>query len=189
MQKGFSLLELLTVLVIAMTVMMLGLPSMKSAWVNQQVRSSADGIMSGLQLAKSEAMKRNARVYFFMTTSEDATCVLSQSGRFWVVGRDVPTGACQSIASETSAPRIRAKGRALDTTGKITAISPTGHTVGFNGSGFVIPNADGSASMTSLVVAAPQVGGTTPITIQVAEAGRIKMCLSSAPAGDPRACD
>jgi type IV fimbrial biogenesis protein FimT len=192
-KTGFTLIELLLALTITIIVIGMGLPSIRTMIVNQQIRSSSDSVLSGLQLAKSEAMKRNARVYFSLVTTLDNNCAKSSSGLFWVVSRDDPDGACGTAVSSTVAPRILAMGQATDTSGKIAYNGTSGaaatNMVGFNGNGFVAANPDASTSMNRIDVTTPNLNSTTLLAVQVASAGRIKMCNVSAPAGDPRACD
>lgn len=57
--RGFSLVELLVVVAVLGLVLMLGLPNV-SAWLqNTQIRNSAEAMISGLQLARAEALRRN----------------------------------------------------------------------------------------------------------------------------------
>lgn len=63
-EMGVTLIELMISLVVLAMLMVLGLPSF-STWVNNvQIRNAADSIFNGLQLAKSEAVRRNYTVGF-----------------------------------------------------------------------------------------------------------------------------
>jgi type IV fimbrial biogenesis protein FimT len=61
-EKGFSLLELLIILAIVGILMALTMPSMGTLVAEAQAKTKADAIVSGLQLARAEAFKRNAAV-------------------------------------------------------------------------------------------------------------------------------
>ena len=194
--RGFTLIELMIGMVLSLVLLSLALPSFRALYQNAQVRSSADSVLGGLQLARSEAMKSNARIAYFTTTSLDASCTLSETGVFWVVGRDDPTGACGSQPSNSVAPRIVQSGRLSDVTGKVAleAKDPSGSgatAVSFNGSGFVTPNPDGSASIADVRLLANKLASTSRVVlrIQVAGAGRIKMCLEGDTTGGPQSCD
>lgn len=66
-QRGVSLIELIIGIVVLSLVLALGMPSF-SAWVqNTQTRTAAESILNGLQLARNEAVRRNANVRFSLT--------------------------------------------------------------------------------------------------------------------------
>ena len=65
-QRGFSLVEMAITMLVLAILMRLGAPSF-AAWIaNQRIRTSGEAILHGLNLARAEAMRRNARVMFAM---------------------------------------------------------------------------------------------------------------------------
>lgn len=60
--RGFTMVEVLVVLLILGILTMAGLPSFRSFVVNQRVQNASFDLMSSLMLARSEAIKRNANV-------------------------------------------------------------------------------------------------------------------------------
>ena len=49
-----------------------------AVWIqNSKIRTAAESIQNGLQLARAEAVRRNAQVRFQLTTTLDNDCVLS----------------------------------------------------------------------------------------------------------------
>ena len=64
--KGVTLIELLIGMAILALILGLGLPSISTWMQNTQLRSAADAVQSGLQLARAEAVKRNTSVGFTM---------------------------------------------------------------------------------------------------------------------------
>ena len=62
--KGFSLIELMMALVVFGILMSQAFP-MFSVWIgNSKLRTAAESVYAGLQIAKQEASRRNARVLF-----------------------------------------------------------------------------------------------------------------------------
>lgn len=63
-QSGFSLIELMIAIVIFGIVLALGIPSYR-VWIqNTHIRTAAESIQNGLQVARAEAVKRNMPVRF-----------------------------------------------------------------------------------------------------------------------------
>jgi type IV fimbrial biogenesis protein FimT len=104
--RGMTLIELMVVVsVIAFLLVAVG-PSI-GAWMrNLQVRSAAESVQNGLQLARAEAIRRNLTVRFSLVSDTTNACTLSTAGRAWVVSVDDPTSKCAQALSDTSAPRI-----------------------------------------------------------------------------------
>lgn len=192
---GFTLVEMMVAVTIFLAMVAFSIPSLRDMWQNAQLRSSADSVLSGVQLAKSEAMKRNARVYFFLTSSLTSGCVLGSDAKFWVVSLSSPIGKCNISPSATVDPKTIQTGRLADVTGNVSlaavdSADDGAHTVGFNGSGFMAPNADASESVVGITLDAPKLGSNAhKLMVQISDAGRIKMCSLSATSGDAKACD
>jgi type IV fimbrial biogenesis protein FimT len=65
--RGFSIIEVMIALAIVAMLLMLVAPS-TATWIqNTRLRSAAESVSSGLQLARIEAMKRNTYVSFQLT--------------------------------------------------------------------------------------------------------------------------
>lgn len=68
-QLGFSLVELMIGIVIVSLLMFVGAPSF-SLWIqNTQTRTAAESIQNGLQIARTEAVRRNTNVRFNLTNA------------------------------------------------------------------------------------------------------------------------
>lgn len=63
-QGGFTLVEALVAVGVLAILASLAAPSFESVFVRFRVRVSAEGVVSGLQLARSEALRRNQPVRF-----------------------------------------------------------------------------------------------------------------------------
>jgi len=62
--RGFTLIELMIALAVLAFVLLIAYPTFVTLLANLRVRSVADGVLSGLQQARSEALKRNMAVTF-----------------------------------------------------------------------------------------------------------------------------
>jgi type IV fimbrial biogenesis protein FimT len=60
--RGFTLVELLTVITMVAIGTALALPSMRGVLIDQRLRATATDLMSSLLMARSEAIKRGAQV-------------------------------------------------------------------------------------------------------------------------------
>jgi len=89
-QRGFSLIELMVVVGIAGILLALGAPRFAQYLRNVKLRTSAEAFMTGVQLARSEAVRINAPVEFLLTTADPlpanvGTAAASASGTNWMV--------------------------------------------------------------------------------------------------------
>ncbi len=113
-QRGMSMIELLTVMTVLGIVIVVVAPGIGEQLRNAQIRNAADAMMAGLQIARTEAIRRNERVRFSMVSDLTGDCVLSSTAGSWVVSIDSPVGNCDTPATETTAPRILAVHSAAD---------------------------------------------------------------------------
>jgi type IV fimbrial biogenesis protein FimT len=92
-QLGYSMAELLVVLALAAILMSLAVPSMTSMLNSQKAKSMGTSFLASLNLARNEAIKRNARVV--MCKSADSTGCVTSGGweQGWIVFHDVNNNA------------------------------------------------------------------------------------------------
>jgi type IV fimbrial biogenesis protein FimT len=190
--RGFSLVELLVVVAVLGLVLFIGLPNM-SAWLqNTQVRNAADGMMSGLQLARAEALRRNQAVRFQLVSDLTSGCALSATGGSWIVSLGDPTAACDAAPSETAGPQIIQKKDAQEGSPNATVTTSGGAEVIFNGLGR--PTAASTASQITVSNSAAgtcqHLGGTVRcLEIQIQAGGDVRMCdRAVTDPTDPRRC-
>jgi type IV fimbrial biogenesis protein FimT len=94
-QRGFSLIELIVGMVIVGILTMLGVPAF-SAWIqNTQIRTAAESVLNGMQIARSEAVSRNAYVRFSLTNASGSVA--------WNVGCVNVTADCPNVIQSRSA--------------------------------------------------------------------------------------
>lgn len=197
-QSGMSLIELLIGLVVMGILMAIGLPNMAIWLNNSQIRTAGETVLTGLTLARVEAVRRNQIVRFQLVSDLSSGCVISQSGTSWVVSQDDPTGLCDQAPSEAAVPRIIQSRSGSEGTPRAVVTAATAGTVYFNGLGR-ITSPGGALNMTQLNISNP-VGGACEnpdgsggpmrcLRITISVGGEARMCDPAvSDATDPRKC-
>jgi len=192
MPRGATLVELMIGLTIVALLLAMGAPSFYTWIQNSQIRTAAESIQSGLYLARAEAVSRNTTARFQLTTTLDSSCGLSASGTNWVVSLDDPTGACDSAASSTVAPRIvQIRAGAEGTANAVIAAAQA--SIAFNGLGRVTPVPVGSIDINVSnpiggACATATAAGMRCLRVRVAAGGQIRMCDPVLASTDPQGC-
>ena len=97
-QSGFTLLELMAVVVIAGVLLGIGVPAMGNFIRNARITGAANDVMVGLHFARSEAIKRRVPVTFCTSANAvnadnspnlNATCAASAFLTGWIAFVDV----------------------------------------------------------------------------------------------------
>lgn len=195
-QSGMSLIEALIGLVIMGILIAIGLPNMATWLNNSQIRTAGETILAGLTLARVEAVRRNQIVRFQLVSDLTSGCAITQSGTSWVVSQDDPTGLCDQVPSEATAPRIIQSRSGSEGTPRAVVAAATAGTVYFNGLGR-ITSPGGAVNMTQLSISNPT-GGTCEhvdggdmrcLRIDISIGGEARMCDPAVTdATDPRRC-
>ncbi|WP_232351721.1 GspH/FimT family pseudopilin [Inhella proteolytica] len=196
-EKGLTLIEALVGLVIVAMMFTLGGPAFSAWMANARIRGTAETVLAGLQLARTEATSRNAQVRFQLTSSLDDTCVLAVTGPNWVVdvvtadAADSVVSQCDAAASDTVAPHVLQKHAAQETQGG-SVVTSTADSVIFNGMGRLV---GGPAAATTVTITGSNpancksLGGELNcLQVQVSAAGQIRMCNPVFATGSVQAC-
>jgi prepilin-type N-terminal cleavage/methylation domain-containing protein len=89
--RGFSLVELLVTIAIAAVLLSLGLGSVTSMIASSRTRGAAESVLSGLQMARAEAIQRNTPMRFQLVTSMNSACAsntaAAAASMLWVVSQ------------------------------------------------------------------------------------------------------
>lgn len=186
-QSGFTLVELMIAAIIIGILAAAGAPSL-SNWVqNAQIRTTADVIQNGLQLARAQAVHRNSLVRFQLTTSTDNACASSTTDSNWVVSQDEPGGACATAPDDTIVPRI-IQTRSSAEGSRNTVVAADQATLIFNGLGRT------NTATVNINLSNPTGGACTPagpmrcLRIEVTAGGQVRMCDPAKANTDPQGC-
>lgn len=172
-QRGVSIIEAMIVVAIIVVLLVLTVPMGLEWLANSRIRSAADSMLTGLQLARAEAVRRNVLVEFVL----DAAPATGWTVRAVVSGEEIQKRAAGEGTSDV-----------------IVAITPNGATrVSFDGLGRRAPNVDASnpierfnIDLPTTVLAADK---TRDLRLQVGLGGQVVMCDPNvATEGDVRKC-
>lgn len=197
-QSGFNVIEVVVTLAVLGLLVMAALPSMADYIRGTHVRNMAETTQLGLQRARTEAMKRNLNVTFWLVdpstiASPDATCTLSSASAAWVVSLDDPSGKCNTAPDPTTTPRIvevygPGPGGANITVAATAADGTAASSVSFNGYGQPVRI---GKPLTKIDITHGDTDSRR-LRVEVSASGSIRMCdRAFSPASsprDPRAC-
>lgn len=177
---GLSLIELAITLVVLALLLVIGAPSISEWLQNAQIRTGSESILSGLQTARNEAVRRNTNVEFRLTNPATA------GGTGWTV-----------ILANTG-EQIQAAANSEGARNAIATPTPNdAAAVTFNGFGRTpaAPNnvnlTDGSTLMTQIDIDSSVLSAakSRELRILISSGGQIHMCEPAVTeATDPRKC-
>lgn len=194
---GFTLIEAMITLSILAILLSLAAPGFHNFIQNRQIRSAAEAMTAGLNLARSEALRRNENVTLWIVDSTDASCALSSGGRAWVVSLDNPAGACDAAPSTSAAPRLVQSRPANESGSAVTVASVNSggmlaNCISFNGFGRPLLSCPGGALPLARVSlsAAGATAVTRALRVQVTSGGATRMCDPAlVDTANPTACN
>ena len=196
-QRGFSLVELLIAVGIVGILLGLAFPGYQKWIQNTQIRTAAESIQNGLQLARAEAVKRNVNIEFVLTAAlplaaNVTTAAANAAGPNWIVrvfppadpvpalnfiqGRPATEGSSNSVISVA----VGASASVVFTSlGRIAAPPVPG-----------IAAAQPDPIRIDVTNSALAVVDRRPLRVLITSAGQIRMCDPSAElnVNDPRRC-
>lgn len=163
---GFSMVELLFVIMVMGVLVSLAMPSFRTWLQNIQIRTAAQSITSGLQRARAEAVTRNTLVAFTFGTNTA-----------WTINVVNPASVIESRPSSDGSEDVTR-----------TTLPAGATTLTFGNLGVAATtNADGSAPLTQVDLTTAN--GTRNMRVVIGVGGNARMCDPSLPAGSsPSAC-
>lgn len=164
--RGFSLIELVVAMTILGVLLARGVPTV-TGWVqSSQIRTAAEAIQNGLQVARQQAVQLNTKVKFALTGSDWAITVVN------------PAAGIQSRVNTVDTPNASVAGSQTE--------------VVFNGLGRVSPVPTGLIffDVTNPLGGncAAAGGGMRCMKVTVQSGGQIRMCDPKLPLTDPQSC-
>lgn len=150
-QRGFTLMELMVVVSLIGVAMALAIPNFRDFIRNSRITSAANGLLSGLAIARSEAIKRQTNVGICATSDPNATPPVCSgawaqgSSSAWVVWVDANDNWIpDNIASEP----VLYRSQALDST--IKMISDNSGRIRYTATGFASAPGGGFTNTTRI---------------------------------------
>lgn len=130
--RGFTLIELVVAMGVAAVLATIAAPSVAQLAASLQLSSASNTLVSGLRLARNEAIKRNARVVLCKTIDGIHCTRAGGWEQGWIIFHDVNNNGLRESA-ETIIHHERALSAGLRMTGNTTVASyisfaPTGGT-------------------------------------------------------------
>lgn len=153
-RNGITLIELLVMLAVILISTLLAIPSFTSIIQHYRITTAADELYAALQLARTEAVKRNTSVYISLTT-----------GDTWCYGINTGSTCSCSTAGSCNLGSVSAPAAQL------LSLSATGLT----SNSFYFDNTHGGAS-NSVTITFTLYGQSSLITTSVSRLGNIQTC-------------
>lgn len=151
---GVTLVELLVVITIAAVLILIAVPTFRDFVKNARLSAAAEDLRTTIELARSEAIKRNATVFVSLTT-----------GDTWCYGVNVSSACNCTVAGNCGLKTVSydtAQQLSLSTSGM------SGNSISFEGT-HGSANASGTATFTLY-------GESTLVTLSIGRFGGVQMC-------------
>jgi type IV fimbrial biogenesis protein FimT len=180
--QGASLIEVAAVMTIVAILVALGMPDFSQWLRNTQIRGAMEGIESGLQVARAEAIRRNRSVVFELsgvpTAGWSVGCLNVRDGG--EVGVDDVIGDCPAVIRARPADEFDSEQARVNVTPNLS------RRVTFDSLGRIVANADSTPSITRLDIGAGL--GSRQLAVVIGAGGGFRSCDPSTAAPDTRAC-
>jgi type IV fimbrial biogenesis protein FimT len=169
--RGFSLVEFMVVVAIMLILAVLGLPNYSIWTQNSRIRNAAEGLLNGLQLARSEAVARNTQINFVAN---------ADSG--WTLGCANVTATCPA--------NIQTRSASEGSAGTLMTVNnaSVADTVSFSNFGALV----NPAGAMNIVVDSTTLSASDSreLRIEISTSGSVRMCDPNLDTSgtDPRRC-
>jgi type IV fimbrial biogenesis protein FimT len=175
--RGFSLIELMIIIVVMSILALAAIPSFSTWLANSRVRTVAEALQNDLRRAQAEAIKRGRQTGFVLTAATPAlSATPASSGPNWYIQSLPLTSSAETVSSENFAG-----GAALGTQ---YSVSISGGTAAlcFNSFGRLVSNSSTglgvscTAPTESVTYTLTTTGADRTLAVQVYVGGKVRMC-------------
>lgn len=199
-QRGVTLIEIVIAITIVAILLVQGIPAFRNWMQNAEIRTAAESVLNGLQLARAEAVKNNALVRFSLGNGATWTVGCINTDRDGDGAVDCPALIQGRTATEGTPNATVVPQEVVATTGAAAATPVFVGNVTFNGLGRVVTTGTSAslAASTNAIYAVANPGGGTCVAsggtmrclrVVVTPGGQIRMCDPMLNiAADPRGC-
>jgi type IV fimbrial biogenesis protein FimT len=197
-QRGASLIEVMVGVSLLVILMAMGMPAFQGASQNRQIRAAAEALQNGLQVARTEALRRNRVVKFSLRNDDNSWTVGCDPVDPTVVGGEqlCPESIQTREGSEGSASAFIETAQTLQSNGSAAGSAVFTGPLKFTPLGRVTPDTLPPGNLALYRVTNPGGGACTSaggemkcLNVVVTSAGQIRMCDPAVTtAGDSRAC-
>ena len=178
--RGLTLIEMIIGIAILSVLMALAIPNF-SAWIeNMKIRGTAETLLSGLQLARAEALKDNETVSFSLNDAPETCDEGNDAPRHWIVNRGITCSmdAASLVSVFNGKP-----------TGDKTLIDTTSTHFVFNGLGRQTkPGSNAHIDIKGSGKCVSDGGTARCLRIAISTGGGIRLCDPALPTTDAQAC-
>ncbi len=126
---GFSLVELMVTVAVLSLLMVLAVPSFTEWIQNSRIRTAAESVQNGVQFARAEAVRRNARVEFALVGTGGGWVVRFAGGGATIQARSGSEGAggvvLSTVPEDATSVAFDGLGRSDNTLTAINVDVPT----------------------------------------------------------------
>ena len=173
--RGFTIIELSIALVIAAFLVAMGAPAFTIWLTDTQIRTVAESIQDGLQIARNEALRRNTFVEFQIQTDTGWSIIAKRPGTADESVQSRPAKEGVKVAIVVTMTPAGASVVRFDSFGRVATVDANGNPL------TPVSRVDVSAAL----------AGTRPLSVQMGAGGRVRMCdpAISLTSDDPRKCE
>lgn len=197
-QLGLSLIEVMVAITLAAILLALGMPSFFTGMQNRQIRTAADAIQNGLQMARTEALRRNRTIRFAVGANNGWTVTCDPADPTLENGVPICPGLLMTREGSEGSANAEVESKQMLTGTTTEASSPVfSGSLKFTPLGRVTADTLPGGSVAVFTVTNPR-GGTCQadsgdmrcLRIVVTTGGQVRMCDPAVTAvGDPRRCN
>jgi type IV fimbrial biogenesis protein FimT len=186
--RGFTIIEVLVVITVIGILLAVGLPSYAIWAQNLRIRSAAESVQNGLQIARATAIARNTQAILVFRNDGNGNCCSLSYFVYTVPNPGAPPADWQDPDAGPPPPDgadiIRRHNAADDAGGTATTFKNGNYMVTFSPLGATAPNPDGSnrLEVIGITSATSTDGGIRPLRIVINPGGSTRMC-------DPKVTD